>query len=187
MSTTQIILIVAMVLIVVVVVAVVLALHNRRKTEALRSQFGTEYERTVEAKGDQQAAERDLHERQVRRSKFEVLALDPLRRKQHTEAWDRTQGQFVDDPAAAVTAAYSLVRTVMFERGYPTEDFERQADDVSVDHPDVVGDYREAVRITEASGRGEASTEDLREAMVHYRSLFASLLETHDSEGTRDR
>jgi len=170
---------------VIVVVAVVLSLHGRRRTEELQGQFGSEYDRTVEAQGDQQAAERDLRDRQVRRSKFEVRALDPSRREQYTQSWDRTQGQFVDDPAASVQAAYGLVRKVMSERGYPTDDFEQQADDVSVDHPEVVGDYREAVRITDASGRGEASTEDLREAMVHYRSLFASLLDTHDSEGTR--
>lgn len=185
MSTAQIVLIAALALVVIVVVAVVLSLQSRKKTEELQDQFGSEYDRTVEAQGDQQAAERDLRDRQTRRSTFEVRALDPARRQQHTQSWDRTQGQFVDDPAEAVREAYRLVRLVMSERGYPTDDFERQADDVSVDHPEVVGDYREAVRITEASGRGEASTEDLREAMVHYRSLFASLLDTHDSEGTR--
>lgn len=112
------------------------------------------------------------------------MEIERRRRKQYAQSWELAKGQFVDDPAAAVTAAYGLVRTVMSERGYSTDDFERQADDVSVDHPEVVGDYREAVRISEASGRGEASTEDLREAMVSYRSLFARLLDTDDSEGT---
>jgi hypothetical protein len=186
-SAESIISLVVFVLVVAVVVAVVVALRRKQRTEALRGQFGKEYDRTVQEQGDQQAAERDLRERQLRRSTFAVRELDPLRRQQYTQAWDRTQAQFVDDPAAAVTAAHKLVREVMSERGYPTDDFERQADDVSVDHPEVVGDYREAVRISEASGRGEASTEDLREAMVHYRSLFAGLLQTQGSEGRNDR
>jgi len=202
MSTGNIILLVVIALIVVALVAAGLMMRTRKRTESLQGHFGKEYDRTVEVQGDQRTAERDLLERQERRSSFEVRELDPSRRQEFAESWERTQGQFVDDPAAAVTAAYGLVRTVMSERGYPTDDFERQADDVSVDHPEVVGDYREAVKISDASGRGEASTEDLREAMVHYRSLFARLLHSDDSgsddsgsddsgsddsEGTRER
>ena len=186
MSTGNVTLIIVIALIVVLAVAGVLMLRTRKRTKALQGHFGEEYDRTVEAQGDQRTAERDLLERQHRRSTLEVRALDPSRRQEFAQSWERTQGQFVDDPAAAVTAAYGLVRTVMSERGYPTDDFERQADDVSVDHPEVVGDYREAVKISDASGRGEASTEDLREAMVHYRSLFARLLEPEDSQGTRE-
>lgn len=186
-STGSVISLVVIVLVVVVVVAVVVALGRKQRTEALRGQFGKEYHRTVQEQGDQRAAERDLRERQVRRSTLQVRELDPLRRQQYTQAWDRTQAQFVDHPAAAVIAAHKLVREVMSERGYPTHDFERQANDVSVDHSEVLGDYREAVRISEASGRGEASTEDLREAMVHYGSLFAGRLQTQGSEGRNDR
>ena len=124
-------------------------LRSRKRTEALQSHYGKEYDRTVEAQGDQSAAERDLLDRQAERSSFEVRALDPARREEFARSWERTQGHFVDDPAGAVAAAYGLVRT------------------------------------SDASGRGEASTEDLREAMVHYRSLFDRLLDTHDAEGTR--
>jgi hypothetical protein len=185
MTTGTIILGVVLVVIVVAAIAAVLMQRSKKRSEALQSQFGPEYDRTVEARGDQRAAERDLRERQSRRSSLEVRDLDPARRQEFSQSWERTQGHFVDDPAAAVTEAYLLVRTVMSERGYPTDDFERQADDVSVDHSEVVGDYREAVRISEASGRGEASTEDLREAMVHYRALFTGLLEVHQSEVQR--
>ena len=176
MTTGQITLLVVIVL--VVFVAGGLMLRSRKRSEKLQGHFGEEYDRTVEVQGDQKKAEHDLLERQNRRSSFEVRELDPSRQREFAQSWDRAQGQFVDDPTAAVTAAYGLVQTVMSERGYPTEEFERQADDISVDHPEVVGDYREAVRISEANGRGEASTEDLREAMVRYRSLFARLLDT---------
>jgi hypothetical protein len=186
MSTARIILFAVIALVVVVAIAGILMLRSRKRTEALQDHYGKEYDRTVEAQGDQGAAERDLLDRQARRSSFKVLALDPSRRDEFARSWDRTQGRFVDDPPGAVAAAYGLVRMVMSERGYPTDDFERQADLVSVDHPEVVGDYREAVRISDASGRGETSTEDLREGMVHYRSLFAQLLGTHDAEGTRE-
>lgn len=185
MSTASVILVVVIALVVVGVVVGILMFRSRKRTESLQSHYGKEYDRTVEAQGDQGAAERDLLDRQAQRSSFEVRELDPTRREEFAHSWERTQGHFVDDPAGAVTAAYGLVRTVMSERGYPTDEFERQADLVSVDHPEVVGEYREAVRISDASGRGEASTEDLREAMVHYRSLFARLLDTHDAEGTR--
>jgi hypothetical protein len=184
-STAIVILFVVIALVVVGVVAGVLMLRSRKRTAALQSHYGKEYDRTVEAQGDQGAAERDLLDRQAQRSSFEVRALDPKRREEFAVSWDRTQGHFVDDPAGAVAAAYRLVRTVMSERGYPPDELDRQTDLVSVDHPEVVGDYREAVRISDASGRGEASTEDLREAMVHYRSLFARLLDTNEAEGTR--
>lgn len=187
-STGKFILFVVVALVVVAVVVGVLRLRTRKRSEALQGHFGQEYDRTVEARGDQQTAERDLLDRQQRRSSFQVRELDPSRRQEFAQSWEQAKGQFVDDPTAAVTAAYALVRTVMSERGYPTDDFERQADDVSVDHPEVVGDYREAVRISEASGRGEASTEELREAMVRYRSLFAQLLETDDdAERTKEQ
>lgn len=184
MTTGQIIFLLLVALAVGAIAAGAVMLRNRKRSEALQGHFGPEYDRTVESQGDQKAAERDLLERQNRRSSFEVRELEPDRRDEFAQSWEQAQGEFVDDPAAAVTAAYGLVRTVMTERGYPTDDFERQADDVSVDHPEVVGDYRVAVRISEASGRGEASTEDLREAMVRYRSLFARLLDSNgDSDG----
>ena len=197
MTVGRIMLIVLIALVAVAVVAGVVMLQSRKRSEGLQGHFGQEYDRTVEARGDQKEAERELLDRQDRRSSFEVRELDPSRRQEFAQSWDRAQGQFVDDPSAAVTAAYGLVQTVMSERGYPTEEFERQADDISVDHPEVVGDYREAVRISEASGRGEASTEDLREAMVRFRSLFARLLDTdtdadaethsrHDSDADSD-
>lgn len=186
MDTGQIVAIVVLVIILVVVIAALLAWQRKRRTDELKGQFGPEYERTVEDRGDRRVAEQELAERQEHRSKLQIRELDAVRRQQFSDSWQHIQSRFVDEPDGAVSDAHRLVREVMGERGYPTDDFEQQADDVSVDHPDVVGDYREAVRINDASQQGRATTEELREAMVHYRSLFARLLGEQGSQGTQE-
>ncbi len=128
------------------------------------------------SRGDRDAAERELAERRDRRAELQLHELEPGRREELSTQWQQVQARFVDEPVLATSEAHVLVRRVLSERGYPTQDLDSQTDLVSVDHPEVVGDYREAVRRTRAGEQGEATTEDLREAMVHYRSLFSRLL-----------
>ena len=172
-------LIAILVILVIVVVAAVLW-GKRRRTERLQQQFGPEYQRTVARAGDQRAAEADLAARQQRRRELEIVALEPAARERYVEAWRATQGRFVDDPAAATREADTLVAQVMRDRGYPVDDFEQRASDVSVDHPQVAENYRAAHAVFQANEQGLASTDDLRQAFVHYRSLFAQLLDVED-------
>lgn len=162
-----------------VVGAGVVAAANRRKRGRLREGFGPEYERAVENRGgDRKRAEADLEDRRERRESFELRPLSAAARERYSAEWRTVQGRFVDEPVEAVGDADRLVTEVMGDQGYPMDDFDRQADVVSVDHPREVQDYREGHRIYAAHGRGEASTEDLRQAMVHYRALFDRLLGT---------
>jgi hypothetical protein len=169
-----------LIVVIVVLLAVVGALaYQRRRSTQLREGFGPEYDRAVEEHGDQRAAESELRERRQRRSRFDIRPLGATARDRYAERWRATQAQFVDQPASALKDADTLVAEVMRERGYPVEDFEQQAADVSVDHPEVVEHYRKAHAI---QTRSRASTEDLREAMLHYRALFAELLEGPERE-----
>ena len=164
--------------VIVVVLAVLLVAANRRTT-ALRRQFGPEYERTVAATGHKRDAEADLEDRQDRRSQLPIRPLTSTARERYQRDWRTVQSQFVDDPTGAVAGADRLIQLVMRERGYPVEDFDQRADDLSVDHPDVVENYRQGHRLASASnGRDETSTEDLRQAMWHYRALFERLVES---------
>jgi hypothetical protein len=172
-------LLVAIIVIVVIVLALAWILMRQQRTARLRKQFGPEYERAVSESGSRQAAEAELEDRRARREKLEVVALEPAARDRYLEQWRLVQAQFVDSPTEATRAADRLINEVMRERGYPVEDFEQRAADISVDHPQVVDDYRAAHAVAEANERSEASTEDLRQALVHYRSLFEELLETH--------
>jgi hypothetical protein len=157
--------------------AAVVVLVRQRRSQQLREGFGPEYDRTIAETGDRRAAERELAERRERRSELEIRDLDPEARDRYAERWRATQRTFVDQPAAAVAEADGLVAEVMHERGYPVEeDFERRAADVSVDHPVVVENYRAAHAISTRAVRDEASTEDLRQALVHFRALFTELL-----------
>ena len=164
------------------VVLAVLALfawpaRNRRRTQRLQEGFGPEYEHVVEETGDKRDAERELLERQDRREEFEVRPLTPEARERYADEWRTVQGRFVDEPEAAVHDADRLVQQVMAERGYPVaDDFERRAADVSVDYPDVVENFREGHRLVDEHEAGAAGTEPLRQAMVHFRSLFDELL-----------
>jgi len=171
------------ILAIALVVAVVL-LARQRRSQQLREGFGPEYERTIAETGDRRAAENELAERRERRSKLEIREVDAEARERYAERWRATQSRFVDQPASALDEADALLRDVMRDRGYPVEDFEQQAADVSVDHPEVVEHYRRAHAIRRDDG---TSTEDLRQALVHYRALFAELLEPEhtDEEATR--
>jgi hypothetical protein len=176
------IVIVVAVVVVVVVALAAMTLMRRRRSEHLREGFGPEYERTVEDAGSRRKAEADLAAREKRRSELDIRPLTPAARDRYVDRWRETQARFVDDPGSAVGDADRLVQEVMRERGYPTDDFEQRAADISVDHPHIVENYRNAHGISLAHERGEASTEDLRQSLVHYRSLFEELLETRGSE-----
>jgi FtsZ-interacting cell division protein ZipA len=168
----------------VVLVVAVLAWNTyaSRRRKGLQETFGPEYDRTVADAPTRREAESDLSERQKRREELEITPLEPEARDRYAEEWRHAQERFVDDPAAAVTDADRLIQKVMGERGYPVEDFDQRAADVSVDHPEVVSNYRAAHGISTANERGKASTEDLRTAMVHYRALFLELLEQQPAE-----
>jgi CHAT domain-containing protein len=160
-----------------VVLAALVVTTKRRRTAALQERFGPEYQRTVSTAGEKRAAEAELEERQERHEQFQLQPLAPAAQQRYQEDWRMVQSQFVDDPASAVAAADTLIQTVMRERGYPVEDFDRRADDLSVEHPDVVDNYRQGHRLAEASRTPDKSaTEDLRRAMRHYRALFDDLV-----------
>jgi predicted nucleic acid-binding protein len=171
-------LVILLVVVVILVVAAALFLVQRRRSEGLRDRFGPEYERTMARSGDRRAAESELSAREQRRREFTIVPLEPADQARYQQEWRATQARFVDDPAGATRDADLLVARVMRERGYPVEDdFERQAADVSVDHPQVAENYRAAHAVHRANEQGLASTDDLRQAFVHYRSLFSELLD----------
>ncbi len=157
-------------------------LLRRRRTEQLRHRFGPEYERAVREKGDVRSAEATLEARQARVEKLHIRPLAPDDAARFAREWRNVQALFVDDPKAAITSADRLVGEVMHARGYPVGDFEQRVEDISVDHPDVVRNYRAAHDIAQDHARGRASTEDLRQAMVHYRALFNDLLGSQPAE-----
>lgn len=167
---------------VLVIAAIVAMLARRRRTESLRRRFGPEYDRTVESAEGRREAEQDLRQRQKQRSALEIRPLPEAARVRYIDEWNDTQGRFVDNPSTAVEAAGGLLNRVMVERGYPMDDFDSQADLVSVDHPEVVENYRVAHRLHLENRAKRASTEDLREALLRYRSLFDELLRA-DADG----
>jgi hypothetical protein len=160
---------------VVVLLAIWWAASRKRRTSHLREGFGPEYDRTVEEAGSRRRAESELKDREQRREELDIRPLAPGTRYRFASRWSSVQERFVDDPKAALRDAHALVIEVMRERGYPTDDFEQRAADVSVDHPEVVENYRSAHAITE---RDDADTEEQRQGLVHYRALFDELLET---------
>ncbi len=153
----------------------------RRRTGRLRDRFGPEYDRMVERRG-RRPAEAELDSRVERRRQLDIRPLSPAAREHYRESWAKVQAEFVDDPAGAVGAADQLVGSAMSERGYPMDDFEQRAADISVDHPQVVERYRSAHGIAQKNEDGSATTEDLRQAMQHYRALFEELLEQAEDE-----
>jgi len=177
-TTTAIVL--AVVAILVVIVAVWFMMKWR--TEELRKRFGPEYDRVITERGDTRQAESELAARQKRVERLDIHPLDPAERDRFVNAWRATQSHFVDAPAEAIKDADRLVSQVMRARGYPVGDFEQRAADISVDHPIVVENYRAARAIAVANERGQAGTEELRQAIVHYRVLFEDLLETRERE-----
>jgi len=165
-------------LIVIVAVAVWLYMRKRRNTTAgLRQKFGTEYDRAVLAHGSNSKAEAQLADREKRIEKLNIRDLDAMEHERYSKQWQAVQSRFVDSPKGAVAEADDLVSSVMKARGYPVADFEQRAADISVDHPRVVENYRSAHEIALRVGKDEATTEDLRTAMIHYRSLFEELVE----------
>jgi hypothetical protein len=176
LSTTEIVLIAALA---VVLAAVITAfvLQRKRRTERLRTQFGSaEYARAMDQGGDRRKAEAALEERAQRVEAFHVRPLTAGDRERFVESWRGVQARFVDAPAGAVSEADHLLGDVMSTRGYPVADFEQRAADISVDHPVVLQNYRTAHEIALRQGGGKAATEDLRQAMVHYRTLFEELV-----------
>ena len=181
-STTELALIIALVAVLVAGIAAFL-LHRKRRTERLRNQFGgAEYARAVQKGGDRRHAEAGLEERAQRVEAFHIRPLAAGDRARFVESWHGVQARFVDGPAGAVTEADQLLGDVMSARGYPVSDFEQRAADISVDHPLVLENYRTAHEIALRQTQGQASTEDLRQAMVHYRSLFEELISEPEPE-----
>jgi hypothetical protein len=167
----------ALVVLIVLAVAVAALLVARRRRTARPRHAAPGGDRTVDAGRSQPAAEQGPRQREQRRERIEVAPLEEAARDRYLETWHRTQALFVDAPQEATRQADRLVTEVMRERGYPVEDFEQRAGDLSVDDPRLVQDYRAARAIAGANDRSEARTEDLRQALVHYRSLFEELLE----------
>ena len=173
-------------IVVVAVIALVAVGARNRRTAMLRDRFGPEYDRVIENSDDQRAAEADLRGRERRRAQFDVKPLPEADRLRFANEWRDLQERFVDQPAPAAAAADALVARVMEARGYPVRDFDAQAELVSVDYPDTVENYRFAHAVQQRSQTEQASTEDLREALLRYRSLFDELLrpEGSDAAGT---
>lgn len=168
--------------VVLVVLAVIAAATRKRRTQKLKSRFGPEYDRVAADAPTRRDAESELREREQRRDDLDIRPLEPADRDRYRTRWQDVQAEFVDDPAAAVGHADALIQEVMRARGYPVDDFETRAADLSVDHPDVVENYRQAHGIADAHKRGDAGTEQLRHAIQHYRSLFDELVESRDAE-----
>lgn len=176
------------VLIAIVVIAVIGAAaiafvtSRKRRSQKLKERFGPEYDRVVRQEGDSRKAEGVLEFRQKRREKLNIRPLSAADRSSFAARWSEVQARFVDDPQGAVTVADSLVTDVMQSRGYPIGEFEQRAADLSVDYPVIIDNYRGAHDIALRHGAGKASTEDLRQAMVHYRVLFQELLDEPKTE-----
>jgi hypothetical protein len=173
MSTGTIIIIIVAIIVVVAIAAGVVYDQRRRR---LRQRFGPEYDRLVEETGSKTKAEAELASRQRRVADLDIRPLDPAARARYQENWTAIQEQFVDSPQEAAMSAQRLVMTVMRERGYPTEGGDQVLADLSVDHADVLDHYRAAYDINQRAADNAASTEDLRQAMIHYRALFQDLL-----------
>lgn len=187
MSSTQIIVIVLILLVVAAVVAAAVVFSRRR---ALRTRFGPEYDRIVAEQDNRAAAERELRERERRHAELTLIPLSDDSRREYSAAWEEIQARFIDSPTEAVGAADELVTRLIAERGYPTEGYEEQLAHLSVEHARTLTHYRDAHEIHLSNERGEASTEQLRQAVVHYRALFADLLgadpvRQHPSDETR--
>ena len=169
---------------IVIVVAVLLVglvawiVHGQVQTRRLRQRFGPEYDAVLKRSGSKAKAEQELKRREKRVQKFELVPLAAADVTRFSQAWTRLQGSFVDDPKGVLIEADRLVRELLLKRGYPVADFDLRAADISVDHPIVVNNYRAAQRIVSLDQRGEATTEDLRKAVVHFRALFDELLGT---------
>jgi hemerythrin-like domain-containing protein len=172
--------IIGIVVVLVVLAVVAVLLYKFLQRRRLQQKFGPEYDRAVKGSDNRMAAERELVDRQRKHAKLELRPLTPQAKDSYGRHWSRIQEQFVDAPGGAVAEADILVTDLMAERGYPTEGYEKQAELLSVEHSRTLDHYRSAHEISQRDQAGEASTEDLRSAMVHYRTLFQDLLVTSD-------
>jgi hypothetical protein len=186
MTTGTIIAIVVAIIVIAVIIGIVMSVRRRRENESLRDRFGSEYDRTVSEVGDEGGAGTVLKERVKRVETLNIVPLSYKDQERYSGQWRDVQAEFVDDPAAAVSRADDLVQEVMAKRGYPVGDFEQRAQDVSVNHPDMVENYRAGHNIAMRQEQGDASTEDLRQAMVHYRAMFEDLLRPETADMARE-
>jgi len=167
----------AVVILVVAGLAWLYVRKRRTKTAGLQHKFGSEYQRAVQEHGSERKAEAKLADREKRVEKLNLRDLDPMEHERFSKQWESVQSRFVDSPKGAVTEADDLISSVMKTRGYPVSDFDQLAADISVDHPRVVENYRSAHQVALRVGKDQATTEDLRTAMIHYRSLFEELVQ----------
>jgi ribosomal protein L13E len=183
MSTGQVIVGVVVLLVLIAVALLAVRASRRRK---LQKTFGPEYDRAVADSGSRTDAEKELREREKRHAELELKELSPESRARYSTAWEEVQIEFVDNPEQAVATADDLTTRLIAERGYPTGDYDEQLANLSVEHARTLGHYRDAHEISRRSERGEAGTEDLRQALVHYRALFADLLGENPVQNTTD-
>lgn len=170
-------------LMILALVAIAVVLHYRRhQSHVLEKRFGPEYERAVNEFGSRDKAEAELRAREKRVEQLDIVPLSPAEASRFAEQWRMLQARFVDNPKGVLSEADVLVRELMQKRGYPMGDFERRAADISVHHPSVVDHYRAAHDIALRDQRGEVDTEGMRQGLIHYRSLFAELLEVEQPQ-----
>jgi hypothetical protein len=172
---TNLIVLAAVAILIVAALAWLYVRRRRNTTAELRKKFGPEYDRAVLVHGAGRKAESKLEDREKRVEKLNIRDLDPMEHERFSKRWESVQSRFIDSPKGAVTEADDLVSALMKARGYPVSDFDQRAADISVDHPQVVENYRTAHEIALRVGKDAATTEDLRTAMIHYRSLFEEL------------
>ena len=170
------------VVVLALIVAAVWVAVAKRRTTSLREQFGPEYDRALDVSQDRRDAENDLSARRERRAALDIRPLSPSARDRYADAWREVQAGFVDEPIASLVEANRLVLIVMRERGYPMDDFEQRVADISVDHPEVVEHYRAANAISADAADERMTTEDMRQGLVHYRTLFTDLLGTDEEQ-----
>jgi hypothetical protein len=176
-SDPKVIIGIAVAVLVLLIVIAAIVQSRKKASEKLRQKFGTEYERTVTETGSARKAEQKLAERQAEVAKLRLRELAPVQRERFVADWNLVQSRFVDHPKGALAEADELVSSLLQARGYPASSFERSAEFVSVDHPRMIEEYRSAHAVAVRSGRGEASTEELRTAMIQYRALFDELVQ----------
>jgi hypothetical protein len=170
---------------VIIVLAIAASALRTRRSRGLRGRFGPEYDRVAADAPSKRQAEAELNSRARRHDEFDLRPLDPRDRDKYRARWQDVQARFVDDPDGAVQDADGLIQDVMRRRGYPVDDFDTRAADLSVDHPDVIENYRAAHGIAVARERGKAGTDELRHAIQHYRALFDALVEQTDQVEAR--
>ena len=176
------------IIVVLAAIGAAVVVAQRQRSRQLRTHFGPEYDHALEGFGHhKRAAERALVDRAHRVDKLEIRPLEPARRDEFDSHWRAVQAQFVDDPTVAIDEAHTLLSTVMREEGYPTTNFDEEVELLSVHHPNTVQHYRAAHQLADARARGTGRTEDLRQAMIHYRALFEDLLNLNAIRGPQHK